>query len=224
MKNVLSALVAFLISVGPSVAYDAVYTPRKLSDDEFYSVAACNAPVGGSCRAPIVSWSRATARSLGIAVTVSGGASGDAASVAAIQTATARAIAEINRTGAGVQLSVVSKSRANIVLEIVTPAEMAKYVRRSGSSSVGDQGADGFSTIWWDNSRQIKKGEVKISLAVPDHGVNSVVLEEIFQALGFVTDVSGAPYNGVSILSESSNAVTTISGQDRMLLLRHYPR
>ena len=220
----LLTIVTFLSAASSAAAYDSVYAARKLSDDEFYRVAACNARVGGDCRAPLVKWPARTAQGLSISVKISGGASRSDAKIAEIQSAVGAAINQINAAGSGVRLALVPKSTAKIVLEIVTPQEMSKYVRRSGSSSMGDQGAVGYSTIWWDNSNAIKKGEVKISVAVSSGDVRSVVLEEIFQALGFATDIDGAPYNGRSILAESSNNVVTIRGQDRMLLLRHYPR
>ena len=220
----LLSIVTCLAAASSAAAYDSVYAARKLSDDEFYRVAACNAQAGGTCRAPLVKWPARTAQGLSIALKVSGGAANNSAKIDEIRSALGSAISEINSAGAGVRLTIVPKSSAKIVVEIVTPQEMAKYVRRSGSSSAGDQGAVGYNTIWWDNSNAIKKGEVKISVAISSQDVRSVVLEEIFQALGFATDIDGAPYNGRSILAESSNNVVTISGQDRMLLLRHYPR
>jgi hypothetical protein len=43
------------------------------------------------------------------------------------------------------------------------------------------------------------------------------------QSLGFLYDIEGQAYDGVSILSQTSNATTTIAGQDAALLRLHYP-
>jgi hypothetical protein len=51
----------------------------------------------------------------------------------------------------------------------------------------------------------------------------SVVLEEVFQTLGPRFDIEGAAYEGVSILSQTSNATTRIIGQDARLLRWLYP-
>lgn len=49
------------------------------------------------------------------------------------------------------------------------------------------------------------------------------MLEEITQALGFMTDIRNPAYDGVSVFSEDSNAAKTLGPQDIMALRRHYP-
>jgi predicted RNA-binding protein Jag len=49
------------------------------------------------------------------------------------------------------------------------------------------------------------------------------MLEELFQTLGFIYDIENRYYEGRSILSQDSNATTTLIGQDRKALRRLYP-
>jgi len=194
-----------------------------LTDDQFYMLAACNAPVGKDCRAPYVRWPKNVAHALGLAVVISG-STHDAGKHARIQAAVAVAIAEINSAGSGVQFRLVPEGQAKMVLHIVTRDEMRAYVKSSSSSSSReDSAAVGYSTIWWNSHNWISNAEIRISDEILDRDIQSVVLEEIFQGLGFLTDIRGKDYAGRSILSETSNATVTIGGQDQMLLFRHYP-
>jgi hypothetical protein len=50
-----------------------------------------------------------------------------------------------------------------------------------------------------------------------------VVLEELTQAMGLLTDIEGQAYADSSVFSETSNAVRRLSRQDRAALRLHYP-
>lgn len=52
----------------------------------------------------------------------------------------------------------------------------------------------------------------------------SVILEEITQALGLITDIQNPYYRTRSILSQNAdNSLKTLGEQDRIALIRHYP-
>lgn len=52
----------------------------------------------------------------------------------------------------------------------------------------------------------------------------SVMLEEITQALGLITDIQNPHYLTRSILSQNAdNSLKTLGVQDKMALIRHYP-
>ena len=51
----------------------------------------------------------------------------------------------------------------------------------------------------------------------------SVLLEELTQALGLMTDVKSEAYVGISVLSQDGNRVKALGVQDKMALRRHYP-
>jgi hypothetical protein len=77
--------------------------------------------------------------------------------------------------------------------------------------------------IWWNERREIEEAMIVISAGLAADAMESVVLEELTQALGFLTDLEGRAYAETSIFSETSNAVTRLLGQDRMVVRRHYP-
>ena len=62
---------------------------------------------------------------------------------------------------------------------------------------------------------------VAVSMHLPGDLIAPVVLEEVAQATGLVTDVRG-PGTGASIFAEDANAATTLAAQDAMALRRHY--
>jgi hypothetical protein len=78
--------------------------------------------------------------------------------------------------------------------------------------------------MWWNDRAEITEASMLISEDIAPQDVASVVLEELFQCLGFLYDIENPYYEGRSILSQNSNATTTISGQDRMILRRLYPK
>lgn len=52
----------------------------------------------------------------------------------------------------------------------------------------------------------------------------SIMLEEITQALGLITDIQNPYYRSRSILSQNAdNSLKTLGIQDTMSLIRHYP-
>ncbi|MEH6644791.1 hypothetical protein [Sulfitobacter sp.] len=52
----------------------------------------------------------------------------------------------------------------------------------------------------------------------------SVMLKEITQALGLITDIQNPYYRSRSILSQNAdNSLKTLGAQDRVALIRHYP-
>ena len=52
----------------------------------------------------------------------------------------------------------------------------------------------------------------------------SVMLEEITQALGLVTDIHNPHYRSRSILSQTAdNSLKALGVQDKLALIRHYP-
>ena len=58
---------------------------------------------------------------------------------------------------------------------------------------------------------------------LPPGDVAPVVLEELTQAMGLMTDIRNPAYEGVSVFSEDSNAVLRLGAQDKEALRRHYP-
>jgi hypothetical protein len=70
---------------------------------------------------------------------------------------------------------------------------------------------------------EITGASIAISADIKRREIASVVLEELVQAMGLVTDVL-SPVYADSIFAEDSNSVTRLNGQDAAALRRHYPR
>jgi serine/threonine protein phosphatase PrpC len=70
---------------------------------------------------------------------------------------------------------------------------------------------------------EITEASVLIAEDIAIEDLRSVMLEELFQTLGFIYDIENRYYEGRSILSQDSNATTTLIGQDRKALRRLYP-
>jgi hypothetical protein len=69
----------------------------------------------------------------------------------------------------------------------------------------------------------VTEAALLISQNIETGDLTSVMLEEVFQCLGFLYDIENPAYEGVSILAQDSNSTTTISGQDRAILRMLYP-
>lgn len=67
----------------------------------------------------------------------------------------------------------------------------------------------------------IREALIAISAKARRREIASILLEEITQALGLMTDIQGPTYRR-SVFSEDSNSVVRLEGQDAMALRRHY--
>lgn len=198
--------------------FDAVVTPGLLPDVAFFALATCGATPLGACQGPKVRWAKPQ---LTLALLP-----GDAVLVPSMQRlldqALDHALAQINSAGAGIALRRTDRRGADIRVYVSAAQPGETMVSRPGISAPGIMGV-GYSTIWWNARDEITEATILISTAMEAHDMQSVVLEEVFQALGPRFDVQGSAYEGVSILSQDSNATVTIEGQDARLLRWLYP-
>ncbi|MES2144502.1 MAG: DUF2927 domain-containing protein [Pseudomonadota bacterium] len=222
MKAVLVALLACL--AGAAFADSQLVIDRILSDDDFYRAVSCGAPPGGACRLDTVRWPQGLSRDLTISVadTAKGFARRHGR---AGEKALAAAIGEINRTGAALHLRrVADGAPAPIQVWFTDIAEGDPIVLPNVSIPQGDRMEGARVYIWWTDANQIDRAVIILSRDLLPEEIRSVMLEELTQSLGFLTDLEGNAYTDTSIFSEFSNAVTGLAGQDRMALRRHYPR
>jgi hypothetical protein len=217
-------VLAALLSLGtPGWADSQLVLNEPLSDTDFYRAVACGAAPGKPCTIDLVHWPRQTARDLGIRVvaTQSGFARdhGDAG-INALDSA----IAEINRTGAGLKLRRASSSSAAPIEVWFSDLDQGDAIALPGMSfPQGDRMEGARVYIWWNDFKDIDRAVIILSRDLLPEEMGSVMLEELTQSLGFLTDLEGRAYAETSIFSETSNAVTRLQGQDRMAIRRHYP-
>lgn len=203
----------------PVTASDGVETVGKLSDRDLFRLATCGATPGGTCQAPRVRWAKRK-----ITVGVAPAERGYPKELAAkVSRALDAAISQIN--GAGANLRLVRNDdleEPDIIVSLPTLSE-GQRTRRIPRMPDGEKIGVGFMWLWWDDDHEITEATLLIAEDITDQDLPSVVLEELFQCLGFLFDIENPYYEGRSILSQNSNATTTIAGQDKKLLRLLYP-
>ena len=213
-----ACLAAGLVAL-PLWAGDGVMTEGKLSDKDFFRLATCGATPGGDCDGPVVKWA-APEITLALAAAHRRYPRDLAARVSRELD---RAIAQINGAGAGLRIrrdDTLRDPDIIVSLPAISEGETTRNIPRIPNGQVIGVG---FMWLWWNEQAEITGASMLISEDIQPRDVRSVVLEELFQCLGFLYDIENRYYEGRSILSQDSNETTTIAGQDRMALRRLYP-
>lgn len=197
---------------------DGIATDRLLTDREFFRLTTCGAPPGGECTGPVLRWPKrmVTLALLPGEVDLPEGFADN------LDEAVDAAIAQINRTGAGIRIRRVEGRKADIRVIPTALKDGDRLEDVPGISAAGIMGV-GYMTYWWNGRKEITEAAILISTAIIPGDMRSVVLEETFQTLGPRFDIEGKVYEGVSILSQTSNETTVIRGQDARLLRWLYP-
>ena len=185
---------------------------------DFFRLATCAAPPGGDCSSGILRWPAGELR----VVLLPGRNPAEVATGNRISPDLDLAIAEINRAGSRIFLTRTSEGPAEIRIQPADIREGTSLPDAPGVTGVGIMGV-GYATLMSNQDDQITDSMILLSTDITDADIPSVVLEELFQSLGPRYDVEGQAYEGVSILSQTSNATTTIAGQDAALLRWLYP-
>lgn len=220
MRLVLALLLALFAAL-PLRAQDGVASHGWLSDRDYYRLIACGAPPGGECRTPLVRWSGEV-----VSVALLPPERGfPAAILAQLDGDLNRAIAQINAAKSGLRLVRDDSLRKRAAI-VVTPTSLREgdRTRRIPRMPDGEVIGVGFMWLWWDDRNAITQASILIAQDITPHDLRSVILEELFQCLGFLYDIENPYYDSRSIVAQDSNETTTIRGQDRKALLRHYPR
>jgi hypothetical protein len=198
--------------------WDGVTVVGRLSDADFYRLATCGALPGGDCRAAALRWQKPQ-----LTVRIDPGSDPlPPGFETRLTRALTHALAQINAAGAGIRLTLTTAPGADITVRPTSLTEGAVLTETPGFSGAGIMGV-GYMTVWSDSTDAIVEAVILISTSITDADLGSVLLEEVTQSLGFLFDIEGRAYEGVSILSQSSNATLTIEGQDATLLRMHYP-
>jgi len=220
---VLSAVLGFVQGARPVLAVEFVETTGKLTNDDFYRIVSCGAPPGGACHDPVVRWSARNASDLRIVLDpVHPDYPGPLAKL--MQAALDQAIAQINAAGTALHLRRVPTGHAAPVVVYLTPAGDGERIFGTGEAGIdGEIIGAGLTTIWWNDAHEITNAYIVLSGDLPASEVASVMLEELTQSMGLMTDIRNRAYDSISVFSEDSNSVTRLGPQDLMALRRHYP-
>jgi hypothetical protein len=220
-----AVLMAFLLGLSwlprPAVAQEYIAVPDFISDEAFYRLVACAAPPGGDCAKPLVRWpeDRRLRLRVGIAKIDAGFLS---YRLDVVDRAVDRAIDEINGAGAHLFLERAFEGPFDVPIYLVDAPQGGAI------DGTGVPELDGTSIAIGRIALRSRGGEITgasiaISADIKRREIASVVLEELVQAMGLVTDVLSPAYAD-SIFAEDSNSVTRLNGQDAAALRRHYPR
>ena len=214
------AVLVFVMWVTATHAADYLSTSGRLSDTDFYRLVACRALPGQDCKMPFVRWTPASASNLTVAITRVD-PTFPPANASLIDDALGQAIGEINGLDAGINMRRVTRNPNIKVLLMDHPPN-------SRLSGTGDPELDGewleaaYVHIWWNGRRELTRGTIIITPAIERSSIRSVMLEELVQSLGLLTDVRNPHYRNRSIFAQDSNATVRLQGQDAMAVRRHY--
>ncbi len=212
-----------VLLAGPATAQEFVATNTRLSDEDFYRLVSCGAPPAGDCQKDIVRWSPKAARNvtLGI-VQIADGYPADL--LAKIDAALDRAIGEVNSAGAGLRLSRSEQATVpDIGLHLLSIVEGDEITGTDLYPLDGARIEAAKAQLWWRANRSLIKGAIVFGRDIDPDEIASIMLEEVTQTMGLLTDVGGSYYESRSIFSETSNRLTQLGRQDVMALRRHYP-
>lgn len=216
LKASLAAALTCLATSAPAEA--VVSVDGLLPDADFFRAATCGAPPGGDCLQNPVRWPK---NALTLAIVPSEVETGPFIAPL-VSVSVDYALLQINRAGSGLNITRVAGPEADIRLSLTDATEGSQIEDVPGVSARGEMGV-GYASLWWTPDDRITAASILISGQIDPTDIVSVVLEEIFQSTGPLFDIDSPAYEGVSILSQNSNATVTIAGQDARLLRHLYP-
>lgn len=219
MRAVAAALRAVMLALAlavPAGAQEYVSVRGPLGDEDFYRVVACAAQPGASCRKPFLRWPLARRADLTVAV-----APGPMRPVQRQHYARGldAALREINAQAAGLRLRRVEGVADIMVHVVATPP--GRVMRHTGVADLDGLVLPLALVTVRARAGEIRAARIAISAQARVEEIPSLLLEEVVQGLGLITDIQGLAYRR-SIFAENGNAIMRLAGQDAMALRRHY--
>lgn len=211
-----------ILWAGMAQAQEAVVTGGALSDDDFYCLVSCAAPVAGVCQKVAPRWSPADAVDVSVGI-MQIEKDYPPSLLALISQALDAAIAEVNASDANLHLT-----RSEDISNPDISLHLLNIVEGDTIAGTGLDPLDGAviqaakAQVWWRDDLSIINAAIVFGRDISPADLPSVMLEEVTQANGLLTDIDGAYYESRSIFSETSNQLTTLGLQDVMALRRHY--
>ncbi|MEX3014521.1 DUF2927 domain-containing protein [Gymnodinialimonas hymeniacidonis] len=214
-------LLTVVIGPRPVHAQEFIAVPDIISDDAFYRLVACGAAPGGDCAKPFIYWPEDRRLALRVGIAATGESFADYR-YDLVDAAIDAAIDEINGAGAHLFLERVYEGDMDIPIFLVD-APQGGVIEGTGLSELdGSSIAIGRVAIR-SRGEDIVAASIAISHDIRRREIASVILEELVQSLGLVTDIASPAYER-SIFAENGNSMTRLQGQDAAALRRHYPR
>lgn len=217
-------VLALLLTANGAAAQEFITANAPLSDTDFYRLVSCAAPLGGDCQKDLVRWSPTDAQDVSIGIVqVEDGYPANVAQLAA--DALNSTIAQLNAVDANLHVTIWDKTiKPDIGIHLLTIVE-GDAIRNTGLDLLDGEIIEIAKVqLWWHDDLTLTKGAIVIGKDIDPADVTSIMLEEVTQSMGLLTDIGGPYYQTRSIFSESSNQLTALGAQDVMALRRHYPK
>ncbi|WP_299782422.1 hypothetical protein [uncultured Roseobacter sp.] len=219
-------LFLILLWLGPSAgAQDYVSVPNApLNDTDFYNLVSCAAAPDGPCAKSRVRWPEEMAGNLSLGI-VAIHQDYPRLLRTPIRRALYRAITEVNAADAGLRLRrAAPDEKPDIAIHLVDQ-KMGSIIRDFPEPELnGNEMPAALFWIWWNGRDEIQRAVILFARDVKWEEIESIMLEEVVQATGLMTDIDSPWYRFRSIFAElSDNTVTRLQPQDIMALRRHYP-
>ena len=216
---------AFLLLAGPvpAVAQEFIVTSGRLSDRDFYNLVSCAAEPGQPCQGPVVRWSPQDAQDLTVAFAPRPGPFPSGLAIE-FDRALDNAIWQISSAAPGLTLRRARKDEVADITLYLLPIREGDPIRGTPHRELeGVPIGAAIVQIWWDARLHITDSAIVFASDIPQYEVLPIMLEELTQAMGLMTDIRNPYYETRSVFSEDSNSVHKLGEQDRMVLRRHYP-
>lgn len=206
-------------------AQDYISAPNApLSDDAFYNLVSCAAAPGGPCAKSRVRWPDEKAGDLSLGIVV---IHQDVPRHlrTPIRRALYQTLTEVNAAGTGLHLRPVTPDETPDIAIYLVDQQIGSIIRNFPEPELnGNEMPAAIFWVWWNGRNEIQRAVILFASDLSWEEVQSIMLEEVVQATGLMTDIGSPWYRLRSIFAElSDKTVTRLQPQDIMALRRHYP-
>ncbi len=211
-------ILALSLTASTATAQDYVTSDGPLDDTAFYRLVACAAPPGRLCAKPFLRWDKDEI-TVGI---VKRSAPYLGGKMKRAEASVVRALQRLNGAGMGLRL-VRTRAAPDIAIYLLDTAR-GGTITNSGAPALDGLTLANALTVLDVHGNTISRAWIAFSRDMTIRQYESVMLEEITQALGLVSDIRNPHYDSRSIFSQDAdNSLKTLGAQDTMALRRHYP-
>ena len=215
----ISAFVLVLAGSRAAAAQEYVVADGPLSDGDFYRAVACAAPPGGACVKPFLRWPEARRKPLRVGLASVADAASPARRAAFVAALDAAIAAVDAVTGGGLRLA-RDDDRPDVAIHVVATPPY-RVISGTGDPTLDGATLEFARVALTSRDGTIQRGAIAVTMHLPAADLTSVLLEEVAQATGLITDIEGPAY-AASVFSEDHNRATRLVGQDAMAIRRHY--
>ncbi len=209
-----------VLAAVPVMAQEYIVTDGPLSDMDFYHLVACAASPGQGCNVAMVVWDQPVVRVTFAQIPPSYPADLAKEMDRALDTS----IAQINSAAPGLHVQRVSKSETVDILVHLQPIVSGDAIRGTGYPELDGVPIGAAQVqIFWNRDLKLTEAAIVFASDIPINQAGPIMLEELTQSMGLMTDIRNPYYETLSVFSEDSNSVAKLGVQDRAALRLHYP-